>query len=227
MVRLQEGYGGRAEYAAGRAGSAPPAPPVVVVVEKPAPAKPLVFEVKKVTGNAYLDFPVGKSAIQPDFRNNAAELAKIRGTLDSLIQAKNVRVRGITLVGYASPEGSTQLNDCLSAERADALKAYLLQNYKKGDPGLISARSGGEDWNGLRSLVGRFFDPRQRGSAEDTRFRCFGCGQEGEHQSAQRRSDLCDVAERLLPAPAQGRVHDRLRTGAAATEVAGTVERQL
>lgn len=132
---------------------APPAPPVVVVVEKPVPAKPLVFEVKKVTGNAYLDFPVGKSAIQPDFRNNAAELAKIRGTLDSLIQAKNVRVRGITLVGYASPEGSTQLNDRLSAERADALKAYLLQNYKKGDPGLISARSGGEDWNGLRSLV--------------------------------------------------------------------------
>ena len=100
---------------------APPAPPVVVVVEKPVPAKPLVFEVKKVTGNAYLDFPVGKSAIQPDFRNNAAELAKIRGTLDSLIQAKNVRVRGITLVGYASPEGSTQLNDRLSAERADAL----------------------------------------------------------------------------------------------------------
>ena len=96
---------------------------------------------------------MGKSAIQPDFRNNAAELAKIRGTLDSLIQAKNVRVRGITLVGYASPEGSTQLNDRLSAERADALKAYLLQNYKKGDPGLISARSGGEDWNGLRSLV--------------------------------------------------------------------------
>ncbi|MFQ8805237.1 MAG: hypothetical protein ACLR8Y_09295 [Alistipes indistinctus] len=92
---------------------APPAPPVVVVVEKPVPAKPLVFEVKKVTGNAYLDFPVGKSAIQPDFRNNAAELAKIRGTLDSLIQAKNVRVRGITLVGYASPEGSTQLNDRL------------------------------------------------------------------------------------------------------------------
>ena len=87
-------------------------------------------QVKKVTGNAYLDFPVGKSAIQPDFRNNAAELAKIRGTLDSLIQAKNVRVRGITLVGYASPEGSTQLNDRLSAERADALKAYLLQNYK-------------------------------------------------------------------------------------------------
>ena len=34
---------------------APPAPPVVVVVEKPVPAKPLAFEVKKAVSYTHLD----------------------------------------------------------------------------------------------------------------------------------------------------------------------------
>lgn len=132
---------------------APPLPPVVVVVEKPVVVEPVVLEVKKVTGNAYLDFPVGKSVIQPDFRNNARELAKIRHTLDSLLAAPNIRIKSIALVGYASPEGGTELNDRLAAERADALKSYLTDTYPRLPKGVISAQSGGEDWNGLEELV--------------------------------------------------------------------------
>lgn len=131
-----------------------PEPPAAPVVEEPVPPPPpSAPEIKEVTGSAYLDYAVGSSVIRPDFHDNYRELSKIRTALDTLLADPHAKIVSVELVGYASPEGSTELNDRLAMERAAALKNYLKANYTNLPAGLVTVRSGGEDWDGLRRLA--------------------------------------------------------------------------
>ena len=47
---------------------------------------------RQLSGRAYLDFPVNKTEIYPDYRRNPAELAKIRATIDSVRADKDVNI---------------------------------------------------------------------------------------------------------------------------------------
>ena len=60
---------------------------------------------RALSGEAYLDFPVNKTVIYPDYRRNTAELAKIRATIDTVRADKDYSITQIRLKGYASPEG--------------------------------------------------------------------------------------------------------------------------
>jgi len=79
-------------------------------------------------GSAYLDFPQGQSVIQPEFRHNYRELRTIEETIEKTRKDRNLEILGVTITGYASPEGSYQLNERLSWERAQALRSYLQRN---------------------------------------------------------------------------------------------------
>ncbi|MCS2582274.1 hypothetical protein NXY00_01045 [Bacteroides sp. BFG-551] len=61
---------------------------------------------RAIEGTAFLDFPVNKIAIYPEYRRNLTELAKIRASIDTARNDKNTQLTGITIHGYASPEGS-------------------------------------------------------------------------------------------------------------------------
>lgn len=131
-----------------------PAPTPPVAVEPPAP---VVTQVKEeVTyekkGAAYLDFPVGRSVILPDYKSNARELNKIIATLDSVLYNNDAKLTAIYLTGYASPEGSYETNERLSRARAEALKTYL-QNRYRFPLDLIRVDWKGEDWAGLKQMV--------------------------------------------------------------------------
>ncbi len=109
---------------------------------------------RRMGGEAFLDFPAGRSVILGDFRNNSRELGKIRTMLDGLRGDKAVVIDSIVLRGYASPEGSYAVNQRLSGQRADALRSYLQKAY--GYPAsMFHASSGAEDWEGLKTLVGK------------------------------------------------------------------------
>ena len=89
--------------------------PAVAYIEPQAEA------IKKRTeeGSAYLDFPVNKTVIFPDYRRNPEELEKIRLTIEVVKNDKNANITSITIHGYASPEGSYANNTRLARERAE------------------------------------------------------------------------------------------------------------
>jgi outer membrane protein OmpA-like peptidoglycan-associated protein len=122
--------------------------PAVVFVTPEAEA----VKNRNMSGSAFLDFPVGKSVIQTDFRNNFSELSKIRNMIDGLKNDDAIIVNSIMLRGYASPEGSYELNDRLSRERSQALLQYLQGQYPQY-AGKFSVTSVAEDWEGLKAIV--------------------------------------------------------------------------
>ena len=69
---------------------------------------------RAVEGSAFLDFPVNKIIIYPEYRRNTSELAKIRATIDTVRNDKYTTLTSIRIHGYASPEGSYANNTRLS-----------------------------------------------------------------------------------------------------------------
>lgn len=103
-------------------------------------------------GRAFLDFPVNKIIIYPEYRRNTVELAKIRATIDTIRNDKNTTLTGIKIHGYASPEGSYPNNSRLAKGRTQALVDYVT-NYYKFDHNLISYKYTPEDWEGFRKFI--------------------------------------------------------------------------
>ncbi|WP_106829073.1 DUF3868 domain-containing protein [Parabacteroides pacaensis] len=138
-----------------------PSLPIGTVEKAPVEYSPevmfIVPEVETVKmrserGEAFLNFPQGKSVILPDFGNNAKELRKIQETIEFVLNDKNVTCKGIELKGYASPEGTYALNTRLSAARAEALKEYIRQKYRLTQCP-VSTVTESENWNGLRTWI--------------------------------------------------------------------------
>lgn len=107
---------------------------------------------RNATGQAFLNYKDGQSKILPDFRTNKEELNKIDALVMQTKNDKNVSVQGITIKGYASPEGPFALNERLSKERATAMKLYMQTKYGFSNNS-INVLWYGEDWNGLKELV--------------------------------------------------------------------------
>lgn len=107
-----------------------------------------VVKRRDVSAEAAFDFKSGRTDLLPEYMNNPAELSKLRKMIDNLKSDKNINVKGIKIIGYASPEGSLSLNKRLSEDRAKALKKYFMMFYDF--PGEIySTEFGGENWDGL------------------------------------------------------------------------------
>ena len=104
-------------------------------------------------GTARLNFDVDKYDIRPDFGNNAAELRKIRETIDLVRNDKDVKLTGIYLHGYASPDGPYAHNAELAKNRTRALEKYLENYYNELNSSLFSVNSTPEDWKGFREFA--------------------------------------------------------------------------
>lgn len=107
---------------------------------------------RALAGTAYIDFPVNRTQIRPDYRNNRRELDKIIATIDSVQADKDITVTSLAIKGYASPEGSYAGNARLATGRTEALKDYVSELYRF-EAGFIRTSSEPEDWEGLRRYV--------------------------------------------------------------------------
>lgn len=107
---------------------------------------------RSLEGSAFIDFPVDKTVIYPDYRRNTAELGKIQATIDSVRGDRDVTITQVWLKGYASPESPYAHNKELAVGRTEALKKYIQQLYKF-EEGIISTDYEPEDWAGLRRYV--------------------------------------------------------------------------
>ena len=112
--------------------------------------QPMLEEVKRreIQAEAFLDFAVNKTDIRPDYMNNPRELAKIRTMIDELNNDPSINVKGLDIIGYASPEGSLAHNKRLSEGRAMALRDYLSTRYEF-PLNAYHIIFGGENWEGL------------------------------------------------------------------------------
>ena len=116
--------------------------------------KPVAEAVKtrELSGRAFIDFPVNRTEIYPNYRSNPSELAKIIATIDSVRNDKDVTVKKITIKGYASPESPWDNNTRLAKGRTATLKQYV-RNLYHFDDDFIATDYEPEDWAGLREFV--------------------------------------------------------------------------
>lgn len=105
-----------------------------------------------IEGTAYIDFPVNKTVIYPEYRRNTQELMRIQGTIDSVRSDRDITITSVWLKGYASPESPYSHNRDLAIGRTAALKKHIGQLYNFED-GIIATDYEPEDWAGLRRYV--------------------------------------------------------------------------
>lgn len=109
-------------------------------------------KIRNIEGSANVEFPVNKTVLLSDFRNNYAELDSIRSTIDVVKNDKNCTIKTMAIRGFASPEGSYSNNTRLAKGRTEALCSFVEQMYSL-PKGFINASYEPEDWAGLRKWV--------------------------------------------------------------------------
>ena len=122
-------------------------PPLPLIMPDPEATK-----LRQIQGHAFLDFPVNETVIYPDYRNNPAELARIRKSIDSALFDRSVVVTRINLHGYASPESPYSNNTRLAKGRTESLKNYLMRNYEF-DSEVFKITYTPEDWENLQGFL--------------------------------------------------------------------------
>lgn len=95
---------------------------------------------------------VNRTDINPHYRRNPAELARIHASVDTVLDDEDFHITRLTVKGYASPEGRHERNARLAEGRTLALKKYLMERYGFADS-LFITESEPENWEGLRRYV--------------------------------------------------------------------------
>ena len=138
-------------------------------VPEPAPATANVFykpdyklayvtpqaeqeKTRQLSGRAFIDFVVNKTDIRPDYRDNAAELAKVLRTIDAVRLDTFATITHINIHGYASPESPYKHNTWLAEHRAQALADYV-QSLMALPKDIFTIEATPEDWQGLRNAL--------------------------------------------------------------------------
>lgn len=111
-----------------------------------------LVKMRELSGTAYIDFVVSRTDINPDYRNNRAELSSIIATIDSVKNDKDVKVKYIHLKGYASPESPYSNNERLAKGRTASLKGYVQKLYDFADSTFKTSYEP-ENWEDLRTFV--------------------------------------------------------------------------
>ena len=109
-------------------------------------------KMREISGTAFIDFPVSRIEIYPEYRNNTVELAKITGTIDSVKNDHDITIKSISIKGFASPESPYSNNTYLAKGRTAALKDYVRSLYHFEDD-FVTTSYEPEDWAGLERYV--------------------------------------------------------------------------
>ncbi|MEN8786763.1 MAG: hypothetical protein ABF264_05530 [Flavobacteriales bacterium] len=117
----------------------------------------LVRSFEKTT-KAVINYDKGNSTV----KNSETKDADIKAMTDFITAAnENVKlvVNNIEIVSYASPEGETERNSNLAADRAASASAFLMKANKKLKLNInaeqIIKSPKGEDWDGLKELISK------------------------------------------------------------------------
>lgn len=110
-----------------------------------------VSEEGEKTEIVMINFRVAKSLLERDFMNNASALNIIDRTFSDMQLVQEMDY--MTITAAASPEGNTPFNEKLAAERALAIKSYIMWKHPYLNRDRIITYSAGEDWSGLKKMI--------------------------------------------------------------------------
>ena len=101
---------------------------------------------------AQITFPVSQTTLNLNLGNNRAEIKRIDDKLTELTRNKNLTVDALSIAGYASPEGSEDLNNRLAQVRVDRVAQYIVSKSPRLK-GHYTSSAMGADWDGLREAI--------------------------------------------------------------------------
>lgn len=127
----------------------PLAPGPVILPLEPVVKTP---EIRKEEGYATLAYALNNYAVNPAYKDNAAELDKMAALLNKILKDSLLTTDKIVITGVCSPDGPYAYNRDLARNRARAVKNYLVTRLGVS-PDLIHTDYIPEDWEGLRELV--------------------------------------------------------------------------
>ena len=149
-----------------------PITPITPVTPKPIPAirqlmaeNPVLEEFKnyrpydssrvlrKEKGMLYVHFPLDKSTLLHDFRDNGPILDRIVDITRQIVADSSSNVRLIQVIGLASVEGPVSRNQQLAQRRAEALRDYIKEHVPEATDDLFELNNGGEAWTELRDQI--------------------------------------------------------------------------
>lgn len=103
-------------------------------------------------GSLAVYFKQGAKIIDRTYRNNTGTLNELISVIRKIEDSDDSRIVRVVIAGFASPEGSSALNDRLAADRAATIKGYLVENTALTG-NMVDIHNGGVDWAALRRLV--------------------------------------------------------------------------
>ena len=116
--------------------------------------EPKVEKVKKRSASieSLIEFKVGGWVLDPKFRNNKSKLDKLNNQINEIRRDRYTTIKGVSIAGYASPEGNSKKNVALSLSRTRSILSYI----KKKVPiktKLFKVNNVGEAWSDLREII--------------------------------------------------------------------------
>ena len=138
------------------------------VLDEGRKSKTAVFQFKNIS-----------AGFETDYLDNARMLA----ILDSIFSDFSIldQVEYITITGASSPDGYTDRNDSLAADRAMVIRNYILKKYPYIDRNQIRSFSTGQYWDGLRQLI----ENDRLTPSRDAALRIINSNQSGEVKRRQ------------------------------------------
>lgn len=102
--------------------------------------------------SATFNFVVAKHDLLRDYKNNAAEFARVDKVISEVMNNKDLTITEFVIEGYASPEDDFERNRALAGRRARAFADYLVSTHgvKRSQ---FRVTGHGEDWEGLKAAV--------------------------------------------------------------------------
>lgn len=107
---------------------------------------------RKEKGALVVHFPLDKSELRHDFRNNGPTLDRIVSITRDIMADTTSTVKVIQIIGLASVEGPVRRNRALAGQRAEALRRYVQGRVPTPDS-LYECVNGGEAWTELRDQI--------------------------------------------------------------------------
>ena len=102
--------------------------------------------------NLTVYFRQGRNNIDLSYRDNSYSLNRFLTAVKELQNSTDSHVTKVLIAGFASPEGTAELNARLGQTRAETTRRYLIENGMLG-AGQIELYNGRVNWTGLRKLV--------------------------------------------------------------------------
>lgn len=107
---------------------------------------------RSVSADLYINFPQDIPEIQTGYMDNVKELGKVDSLTSYIMDNDLMSVTGMSIVGYASPEGPLWRNTNLARYRADNLYKYIADRYDISNIA-VSKKSVPVDWQGLEKML--------------------------------------------------------------------------